>query len=187
MSPAAPLEDQLAAAAAAAREHEEPGERLTGVVAAEPVSGERLFLCSYELDGARSWLALDTAGAAVADRSLVREAISIAAMCEIAGETAGGGDLDELRAQLLQLRLTEAPLGIEDAEAAALALEQEIGAPPFVASAAYLDRIGAAARRLEQALGGTGASAFAAAMQQALASVEELAADVEAGYKRPLE
>ena len=44
-----------------------------------------------------------------------------------------------------------------------------------------------ASRRLEQALGETGASPFAAAMQAALGSVEELAADVESNYKMPLE
>ena len=86
----------------------------------------------------------------------------------------------------MTLRLTEAPEGIEEAEEAALELEQAIGAPPRVASAAYLDRLGSAVRRLEQALGQTGSSPFGAAMQQAVASVEELAADVEANYKGTL-
>jgi hypothetical protein len=35
--------------------------------------------------------------------------VSIAAMCELAEESAGGGDLGELRARLVELRLTERP------------------------------------------------------------------------------
>ena len=49
--------------------------------------------------------------------------------------------------------MTEQPDGIEEAEEAALALERAIGAPPRVASPAYLDAVGAATRRLELALG----------------------------------
>jgi hypothetical protein len=51
---------------------------------------------------------------------------------------------------------------------------------------AYLDAIGSASRRLEQALGESSASPFAAAMQAALGSVEELADDVERNHKLPL-
>ena len=58
--------------------------------------------------------------------------------------------------------------------------------PPRVASPQYLDELGAATRRLEQALGDSGNSPFAVAMQQALASVEELAKEVESQYKVPL-
>ena len=42
---------------------------------------------------------------------------------------AGGGRLDELRDRLMTIRLTESPDGIEEAEEAALALQQVIGAP----------------------------------------------------------
>ena len=89
-------------------------------------------------------------------RESVRETASIVALCELAEETAGGGQLEELRQQLVQLRLTESPEGIEDAEAAALALERVIGAPPRVASPAFLDAVGQATRELEQALGAAG-------------------------------
>ncbi|MFN2627227.1 MAG: hypothetical protein ABR569_01165 [Gaiellaceae bacterium] len=174
---------ELAEIATVAAAQAEEGETLTGVVAAEPVSGGRVYLCSFEGDHRRSWLALDETGQPLLSRSLVREAVSIAGMCELAEETAGGGDLEALRGQLLTLRLTEAPEGIEEAEEAALAVEQAIGAPPRLASSAYLDRLGSAVRRLEQALGPTGNSPFAAAMQQAVAAIEELAADVEANYK----
>jgi hypothetical protein len=178
--------EELARIAAAAASHAEPGESLTGVVAAEPASGERVYLCSFERGEKRSWLALDESGAPVASAALIREAASIAALCEVAEETAGGGNLEELRAQLVTLRLTEAPAGIEEAEAAALDLEQAVGAPPRVASVDYLDAVGAAVRRLEQALGDTGQSPFATTMQQALGVADGLAENVASHYKLDL-
>ena len=93
----------------------------------------------------------------------------------------------ELRARLVALRLTEAPLGIEEAEAAALELEQAIGAPPRVASPSYLDDVGAATARLERALGDGLDSPFAAAMRAASQTVVDLASAVELAYKVPLE
>jgi hypothetical protein len=116
----------------------------------------------------------------------VRDAVSIAALCELADEVAAGGDVQELRAHLASLRMTEAPEGIKHAEEAALALERVLATPPRVASPAYLDGVGVAARRLEQALGETAASPFAVAMKHAVASVEDLKLEVEAKYKRPL-
>jgi len=121
----------------------------------------------------------------VTSRSLVRETVSIAALCEVAEETAGGGRLEELRRQLVALRLTENPPGIDDAEDAALALEATIGAPPRVATPAYLDEVGAAARRLEEVLGDA-ESPFARAMASAWGSVESLTQQVESAYKREL-
>ncbi len=98
---------------------------------------------------ARAWLALDDAAQPVTDARLVREAASLAALCEVAEESAGGGDLPELRARLAEIRETDAPQGIEEAEAAAAALADVIQPEPRVASGAYLDAIGNAARRLE--------------------------------------
>jgi hypothetical protein len=161
------------------------GEQLTGVLTAEPEAGVRVYLCAFERGDARSWLALDGEGAPVESSARVREAASIAALCELADESAGGGDLSELRARLVSLRLTENPPGIDEAEEAALALEAAVGAPPRVASAAHLDAVGAASRRLELALG-DGSSPFAEAMRHAMGAVEELKREVEAGYKRPL-
>ena len=60
----------------------------------------------------------------------MRDAVAILALCELAAETAAGGDLDDLRSQLAALRLTENPPGIEEAEQAALELQQVLGAPP---------------------------------------------------------
>jgi hypothetical protein len=179
------LEEEIAAARAAAVRHAEGGEELVGVVPAEP-GGARVYLCAYSRDGESAWLALDESGRPVTDRGVVRDAVSIAAMCELAEESAGGGDLGDLRARLVELRLTEAPEGIEEAEEAAAELAATIAAPPRVASVAYLDAIGRAAGRLEQALGAVAGSPFAEAMKSGLAATDELAAEVEGAYKAPL-
>lgn len=180
------LSDDLERIAARAESLAAPGERLVGILAAEPIGVGRVYLCAYDSGRAHAWLALDAAGTPVADRNAVRKAASLAGLCEIAEESAGGGDLPELIARLAELRATEAPEGIEEAEAAALALAATLEPAPRLATTDYLDRLGAAARRLEQALGADAGSPFAAAMQQALAAVEELAAEVELGYRGPL-
>jgi hypothetical protein len=180
------LEEEIAGARSAAVRHAGVGEELVGVVPAEP-GGTRVYVCAYERDGESSWLALDTGGNPVADRALVRDAVSIAAMCELAEESAGGGDLGDLRARLVELRLTEAPEGIEEAEAAAAELAATIAPPPRVASLDYLDAIGRAAGRLEETLGAAGGSPFAAAMKGGLVAADELAAQVERGYKVSLD
>jgi hypothetical protein len=176
---------ELERIAAAAEEHAAAGETVSGILAAEPGSGVRLYLCAFEAGAGRSWLVLDEEGRPVESRSLVRDAVSIAALVELAADTAGGGQLEELRAQLLEVRLRENPPGIDEAEEAALALERAIGAPPRVATPALLDEIGAATRRLELALGGS-SSPFAEAMKSASTAVDELLAEVEAGYKLEL-
>jgi hypothetical protein len=107
-------------------------------------------------------------------------------MCEVAEETAGGGSLPELRAQLAMLRETEAPDGIEDAEQAVAALEQTVGGELRVASPAYLDEIGVATRKLELALGAQGGSPFSEAMKAAGLTIDGLAADIEEHYKLEL-
>jgi len=117
---------------------------------------------------------------------VLRDAVSIAAMCELAEETAGGGNLAELRAQLRALRETDAPDGLDEAEAAVDELERTIGGEMRVASPAYLDEVGAATRGLEQALGESGNSPFLEAMKQAGLTIDGLAADIESHYKLPL-
>ncbi|HZT94931.1 MAG TPA: hypothetical protein VE985_10695 [Gaiellaceae bacterium] len=171
--------------ASAAAEFAEPGEALAGVVVAETL-GRQVYLCAFESAEGHSWLALDTDARPVTERQLVREAASLAALCEVAEESAGGGHLEELRGRLAELRETDNPEGIEEAEAAAASLAETLQAEPRVASGAYLDAIGSASRRLELALGESGASPFAAAMQAALGSVEELGEDVERNYRLPL-
>jgi hypothetical protein len=117
----------------------------------------------------------------------VREAISLAALCEVAVDTAGGGDVAELRSQLAALRLIEGPPGIDEAEEAALELERTLGTPPRLATPVWLDELGAATRRLERALGEAARSPFSDAMQHAMGAVDALADEVEERYKLPLE
>jgi hypothetical protein len=162
-----------------------PGEEIAGVLVAETL-GRRVYLCAFESAEGHSWLAFDDDGRPVTDRRLVREAASLAAFCEVAEESAGGGHLPELQARLAELRETDNPEGIEEAQAAAAALAETLQPEPRVASGAYLDAIGSASQRLEEALGDSGASPFAASMQGAIGSVEELADDVEHTYKLPL-
>ena len=177
------LSEELERVAAAAERYADRGESLTGVLAADLDEGVRVYLCSFERGESRSWLGLDADELPVEDRALVREAAELAALCELAEELSGGGDLEELRAVLMRLHLTEGPIGIEEAEEAALALEAAVGRPPRVASHAYLDAVGAATRRLERALGDAASSPFAQAMQAATGAVTELADEVEREYK----
>ena len=181
------LSDELSRVAEVAAGHAARGEELAGIIAAEPGEGRRAYLCAFSGDGVRSWLALDAAGEPVASRALVRESVSIAALCELAEDAAGGGELEELRSQLATLRLTEEPPGIEEAEEAALELERVIGVPPRLATPAYLDAVGAATRKLELALGSATASPFAEAMKRGTVAVDALAQEVETTYKLPLE
>jgi hypothetical protein len=181
------LSEDLERIAVAAAAFAASGERITGILAAEPLGAGRVYLCAYESeDGGHTWLALDDLGAPVESRRIVHDAASLAALCEVADETAGGGDLAELRATLADLREREAPEGIEAAEQAALELEQTLQPEPRLATTAYLDALGVASRRLERSLGEDSGSPFAAALQQSMAAVEELAAEVERRYKGPL-
>ena len=70
------------------------GEELAGIIPAQPGSGGRVYVCAYRDEGETSWLVLDADGKAVEDRVLVKDAVSIAALCELA-EEAGGGENGE--------------------------------------------------------------------------------------------
>ena len=166
----------------------DPARAVAAVLAVEPASGERRYLCAFEgADGSRGWLAVAADGEPVASRRDVRDVVTVAAFCELAEEYAFPGDLDELRAQLVALRLTENPGGIDEAEEAALALQHVLAVPPQLASPARLDAIGAAARRLELALDPTAGSPFGNAMQAAQGVADELWAEVESTYLSDLE
>ncbi len=183
------LADELERISGLAAEQAAPGDALAAVIPAEPAPAERVYLCAFDdADRHRSWLALDTEGRPVTSRKELREAVSIAALCEVAVDAAGGGDLDELIARLEELRERESPAGIEAAEEAAHALRGVIAAPPQLATPARLDEIGAAARRLERELDPNPATAspFTAAMRSSQAAVEELQREIEAGYRLPL-
>jgi hypothetical protein len=175
------LSEALERIAAAASGHGE----VAGVLAAEPAGGQRLYLVALGGDDDRGWVVLDDDGDPVDRREDVRDAASIVAMCELAEDLAGGGDLEGLRAHLTQLRVVESPPGIEAAEEAALALERTIGAAPRVATPAFLDDVGAATLALERALGDM-SSPFAEALRAGTAAVDEFVRDVERRYTLPL-
>lgn len=171
------LTDDLERIAAAAAAHGP----VAAVLAAEPASALRRYLVAFGDGEARRWLVLDDGGTAVTRRDEVRDTASIVAMCELAEDLAGGGDLEQLRAELARVRMVEQPPGIEEAEEAALALERVLGAPPRLASPAFLDDVGAATVTLERALG-EASSPFSAAIRGATGAVDEFVREVERDY-----
>lgn len=143
----APADELERIATAAAR----PGERLTGVLAAELLDGRRVYLCAY---ASGAWLAVDQDGQPVTSRQAVREAASLAALVEVAEET------------------------VPDRAA--------VAAAPRLATNAYLDSLGAAARRFEREQGIHGASPFAASLEGAYRTVEGLVEQILARHLTPL-
>jgi hypothetical protein len=82
------LEDDLARAAERAGAFAAPGQRVEALLAVEPSAGRRVYLCAFVEGGTRAWLMLDEAGA-VTSRALVREAVALAALCEVVGDAIG--------------------------------------------------------------------------------------------------
>jgi hypothetical protein len=176
--------DRIAGAAAA---FAADGEQLAGVLAAEPPAGGRVYLCAFKAGDDLTWLALDERGQPVTDKEHVRAAASLVALCEVAEESAGGGELDELLSRLAALRLTENPPGIDEAEEAVIALQRTLGGTPRLATPEFLDEVGAAAKRLEESLGESSGSPFVEAMKHASGVVQALTADIESNYKAQLQ
>ena len=174
------LEDELARAAVAASRRGE----VTGVLAAEPREGLRLYLVSLDGGEGPRWIVVDPEGGEIDRLEDVRSAASIVALSELAADVAGGGDLAALRQELVRLRVAE-QVDTGEAETAADALERAIGVPPRVASPRYLDDVGAATAVLEQALGDV-SSPFAAGLRAGSGAVDEFVRDVERGYALPL-
>ena len=171
------LADDLERVAALASSHGD----VSAVLAAEPDEGLRRYLVSFGDGDDRRWLVLDENGAVVDQRHDVRAVASIVALCELTADLAGGGDLEQLRLSLAQVRMVEQAPGIEEAESAALALERAVGAPPRVATPAYLDDVGAATLALERALGDV-SSPFSEALRAGTGVVDLFVGDVERGY-----
>jgi hypothetical protein len=181
------LSDDLERIAAVAEGHADAGEHVAAVIAAEPRTGIRIYLCAFESEDGRTWLGLDEAAVAVTDRELVHDAVTIAALCELAEESAAGGDVPGYQERLAELGQVEGVELVEAAQSTLAALDDILEEPPRVATPVYLDRIGLATRRFEQALGELGTSPFAEAMKQGAVAVEGLAVEVLSGYKAPLD
>jgi hypothetical protein len=83
------LADDLERIAAAAVAFAGPNERISGILAAEPLGAKRVYVCAFESEAGHEWLALDEEGRPIGSRRLVRDAAELAALCEVAEELAG--------------------------------------------------------------------------------------------------
>jgi hypothetical protein len=91
------LEAELRRIAEAAAGYAAEGEELAGVVPAEPLGEGRAYVCAYREGEETRWLVLDAHGMPVEDRALVRDAVSIAGLVELAEEAAGVAAEEEPR------------------------------------------------------------------------------------------
>jgi hypothetical protein len=92
------LSDDVSRIAEAAARYAVAEEEVAAVIPVEPATGERLYLSAFAIPGgSQAWLALDDDGAPVTNRTLVRDAASIAALVEVAEETVAAPDADEPR------------------------------------------------------------------------------------------
>jgi hypothetical protein len=92
------LVDDVSRIAAAAASYVWPGEQVGAVLAVELDAGDRLYLCAFTgADERQSWILLDDSASPVTDRKRVRDAASIAAICEVAEESAGVPPTEEPR------------------------------------------------------------------------------------------
>jgi hypothetical protein len=120
------VEAELRRIAEAAVAYAAEDEELAGIVPAEPSQGVRLYLCAYRHgEETSSWLVLDADGAPVEDRSLVRDAVSIAALWELANELRGD-EIDGAQVASPAL-LDRAAADVEDPAAYAQAIAQATG------------------------------------------------------------
>jgi hypothetical protein len=119
------LDGELRRIAEAAVAYATEDEELAGIVPAEPSEGVRVYLCGYRRGDETRWLLLDADGAPVEDRSLVRDAVSLAALWELANELRGD-EPDGARPASPAL-LDEAAASAEDPAAFAQAIAEATG------------------------------------------------------------
>lgn len=128
------LDRELEHVASAAAAFADGGEEVAAIVAAEPSADRRTYLCAFDGPDGRTWLALDAQGAPVTSRDRVREAISIAAACEVAEESSGDfGDVARVASPAYLDRLGQehgpsVAAVLSDAAAAADELARELEA-----------------------------------------------------------
>src|SRR5438034_11792454 len=106
------LSHDLERIAAEAAAYAASGERVAGILAAEPLEIGRIYLCAYESGADPAWLAFDDEGTPVADRYRLRAPASLAGLCAVAAERAGGGRVAELVARLRDDRAAGARPGL---------------------------------------------------------------------------
>jgi hypothetical protein len=82
------LSDDVSRIAGAAATYARDGEAVAAVLPVELHSGERLYLCAFVNGAPATWLLLDDQGRPVTSRDRVRDAASIAAMVEVAEDSA---------------------------------------------------------------------------------------------------
>jgi hypothetical protein len=155
-------EDQLLAAAAAAKPFAAAGEEVVGVLVADPFDRGIVYLCALgppaedddDLDDdipELGWIAVDADGLALADARRVQEAAMLAALCETAEEAALVPEAAEI-AQAAQRALalagderSELRAALEAVLAAALATAAH-GEGLRIARTGYVDVLADAAR-----------------------------------------
>lgn len=148
------LAEELELAAEVAAEHAEPTERVAAVMAAEPGSGSRVYVVALEREENHAYLALDGNLVPTDDRRLVRDAVTMIGLAELAEEVSGAVAADELDGLFADAERRLADAGDEDAAESAAAVrsalaELSVAAEgPRVATPGYLDRVGAAAMTL---------------------------------------
>jgi hypothetical protein len=187
-------EDQLLAAAAAAKPFATPGEEVVGVLVADPFERGLVFLCALGPPGEDDdheddevpelgWIAVDGDGLALADARRVQEAATLAALCETAEEAAlvpdAGGIADAVEGALALVGEQRSDLraALDAAHVAALAAAAH-GDGLRVARTGYIDELADAARGLSAstlALQQRGAELSASLSGEALDPAEPLA------------
>jgi hypothetical protein len=90
------LEAELEQIAGAAGAHARDGEELAAVMPAEPAPGVRVYLTAYRAGDELGYLVLDSGGAPVSDRRLVRDAVSVIALAERAEEASAAVAADAI-------------------------------------------------------------------------------------------
>ncbi len=159
-----PGEAEVTRAAAWAAAFAAPGEEVVAVLPTELGRRGRLYLCALRRAGDEeaplAWVALDGDGAVVGDEAVVREAASLAALCETAEEAAAVLVADEIATTAERaLAFDGLPDGLAGALAATADAARELGRVSEgvrVARAPYLDEVaerqrglGAAGARLD--------------------------------------
>lgn len=152
--------DDLERAAARAAARAAPGEQVVAVLAAVPHAHGTVYLCALRAgsdDESLAWVALDEQGDTVEDEAVVRDAVSLVALCETAEEAAAAlaaAGIVESARRGLALAAGEPPalaVALEQVAQAAAAID-ELSAGVRVARAAYVDELGVRSRALAAGL-----------------------------------